>query len=105
MGRKTFETLDLNLDGRLMTTLATDQKSMQVHHTEYTMPVGGLVFANDHRAGRTRDSRIREPSARASEYWKRGGDHAHGGAGWLHSVNICPRLCKQFPTASIRVGR
>jgi hypothetical protein len=54
---------------------------MQVHHTEYTMPVGGLVFANDHRAGRTRDSRIREPSARASEYWKRGGDHAHGGAG------------------------
>jgi hypothetical protein len=26
---------------------------MQVHHTEYTMPEGGLLFANDHLAGRT----------------------------------------------------
>src|SRR5579864_1134995 len=39
--------------GRLMATIATDQKSMQVHHTEYTMPADGLLFANDHLAGRT----------------------------------------------------
>lgn len=39
--------------GHLMTTLVTDQKSMEVHHTEYTMPIDGLVFANDHLAGRT----------------------------------------------------
>src|ERR1700758_5309763 len=39
--------------GHLVTTVVTDQKSMQVHHTEYTMPEGGLLFANDHLAGRT----------------------------------------------------
>jgi hypothetical protein len=39
--------------GHLVATAATDQKSMQVHHTEYTMPESGLLFANDHLAGRT----------------------------------------------------
>jgi hypothetical protein len=39
--------------GHLVTTVVTDQKTMQVHHTEYTMPEGGLLFANDHLAGRT----------------------------------------------------
>lgn len=39
--------------GHLMTTVVTDQTSMQVHHTEYTMPEGGRLFANDHLAGRT----------------------------------------------------
>jgi 56kDa selenium binding protein (SBP56) len=39
--------------GKLMTTLATDQKTMQVHHTEYAMPASGMLFANDHMAGRT----------------------------------------------------
>jgi hypothetical protein len=29
------------------------QRTMQVHHTEYAMPKGGLLFANDHVAGRT----------------------------------------------------
>lgn len=47
--------------GRLMTTLATDQQTMQVHHTEYTMPASGMLFANDHLAGRTFIFDVREP--------------------------------------------
>ena len=39
--------------GKLVTTSPTDQKSMQVHHTEYSMPASGMLFANDHLAGRT----------------------------------------------------
>ncbi len=39
--------------GHLVTTLATDQQTMQAHHTEYTMPASGMLFANDHKAGRT----------------------------------------------------
>jgi hypothetical protein len=26
---------------------------MMVHHTEYTIPASGMLFANDHTAGRT----------------------------------------------------
>ena len=43
------------------TTSVTDQKSMQVHHTEYSMPEGGLLFANDHLAGRTFIFDLRDP--------------------------------------------
>ena len=39
--------------GHLVTTLATDQQTVRVHHTEYTMPASGMLFANDHDAGRT----------------------------------------------------
>jgi 56kDa selenium binding protein (SBP56) len=39
--------------GHLVTTLATDQQTVQVHHTEYAMPSSGMLFANDHGAGRT----------------------------------------------------
>jgi len=39
--------------GRLVTTVATDQQTMSVHHTEYSMPASGMLFANDHEAGRT----------------------------------------------------
>lgn len=39
--------------GKLITTVATDQTTMQVHHTEYVMPASGMLFANDHIAGRT----------------------------------------------------
>ncbi|HLY63911.1 MAG TPA: hypothetical protein VKU60_00135 [Chloroflexota bacterium] len=47
--------------GRLMTTLATDQRTMQVHHTEYTLSPEGLLFANDHLAGRTFIFDLRDP--------------------------------------------
>jgi hypothetical protein len=39
--------------GKLITSVATDQQTMQVHHTEYVMPASGMLFANDHVAGRT----------------------------------------------------
>jgi hypothetical protein len=47
--------------GQLLTTLATDQQTKLVHHTEYTMPVGGILFANDHEAGRTFLFDLRDP--------------------------------------------
>ena len=39
--------------GKLITTLVTDQPTMRVHHTEYVMRASGMLFANDHSAGRT----------------------------------------------------
>src|SRR5215510_14062918 len=47
--------------GKLMTTLETDQPTKLVHHTEYTMPASGMLFANDHYAGRTFIFDLREP--------------------------------------------
>jgi hypothetical protein len=47
--------------GKLITTVATDQPTMQVHHTEYVMPVSGMLFANDHLAGRTFIFDVRDP--------------------------------------------
>lgn len=47
--------------GRLVTTVATDQQTMYAHHTEYTMPASGMLFANDHDAGRTFIFDVRDP--------------------------------------------
>jgi hypothetical protein len=47
--------------GHLLTTLATDQKTDRVHHTEYTMPESGMLFANDHDVGRTFIFDVRDP--------------------------------------------
>jgi hypothetical protein len=47
--------------GRLVTTVTTDQQTMYVHHTEYTMPASGMLFANDHDAGRTFIFDVRDP--------------------------------------------
>jgi hypothetical protein len=47
--------------GQLLTTLATDQQTKLVHHTEYVMPAGGILFANDHDAGRTFLFDLRDP--------------------------------------------
>jgi hypothetical protein len=47
--------------GHLVTTLATDQRTMRAHHTEYTMPASGMLFANDHDAGRTFIFDVRDP--------------------------------------------
>jgi len=47
--------------GHVMTTLATDQQTVRVHHTEYTMPASGMLFANDHDAGRTFIFDVRNP--------------------------------------------
>jgi hypothetical protein len=47
--------------GHLVTTLATDQPTMLAHHTEYVMPASGMLFANDHEAGRTFIFDVRDP--------------------------------------------
>ena len=47
--------------GRLLTTVATDQQTVRVHHTEYTMPASGMLFANDHDVGRTFIFDVRNP--------------------------------------------
>ena len=49
--------------GKLITTVVTDQPTMQIHHTEYVMPVSGMLFANDHLAGRTFIFDVRNPLA------------------------------------------
>src|SRR5271170_7044366 len=47
--------------GNLVTTLATDQQTVRVHHTEYVMPASGMLFANDHDAGQTFIFDVRDP--------------------------------------------
>ena len=47
--------------GHLVTTLATDQQTERAHHTEYTMPSSGMLFANDHDSGRTFIFDVRDP--------------------------------------------
>ena len=47
--------------GRLITTVSTDQQTVRIHHTEYTMPASGMLFANDHDAGRTFIFDLRDP--------------------------------------------
>jgi hypothetical protein len=47
--------------GHIVTSLATDQPSVRVHHTEYTMPASGMLFANDHDADRTFIFDVRDP--------------------------------------------
>ncbi|MEJ2258687.1 MAG: hypothetical protein P8X98_17195 [Woeseiaceae bacterium] len=39
--------------GSLVTSVATDIKSVNAHHTEYEMPASGMLFANDHDANAT----------------------------------------------------
>jgi hypothetical protein len=47
--------------GQLITTIVTDQQTVRVHHTEYVMPESGMLFANDHDAGRTFIFDLRDP--------------------------------------------
>lgn len=47
--------------GRLVASAASGIRTAQVHHTEYWMPQSGLLFANDHMAGRTVVMDLRDP--------------------------------------------
>lgn len=47
--------------GQAAASVATDLPSQQVHHTEYVMPAGGMLFANDHKAGRTFILDLKDP--------------------------------------------
>jgi hypothetical protein len=49
--------------GKLLTGIATDQKTVRTHHTEYEMPASGMLFANDHDANRTFIFDLRRPLA------------------------------------------
>ncbi len=47
--------------GKLVTSVATGQKGIKPHHTEYEMPASGMLFANDHDANRTMIFDLRDP--------------------------------------------
>ena len=47
--------------GKLVTSVATEQKSVKAHHTEYEMPASEMLFANDHDANRTLILDLRNP--------------------------------------------
>jgi hypothetical protein len=47
--------------GKLVASAASGIHSQQVHHTEYWMPASGLLFANDHKAGKTVVMDLRDP--------------------------------------------
>jgi hypothetical protein len=47
--------------GKLMASAASGIRTHQVHHTEYWMPEGGLLFANDHSSGRTVVIDLKDP--------------------------------------------
>jgi hypothetical protein len=47
--------------GRLVASAASGIRTQQAHHTEYWMPESGLLFANDHMAGRTVVMDVRDP--------------------------------------------
>ena len=47
--------------GKLVASAASGIRTRQVHHTEYWMPDGGLLFANDHKSGRTVVIDLRDP--------------------------------------------
>jgi len=47
--------------GKLVASAASGIASREVHHTEYWMPDGGLLFANDHSAGKTVVMDLRDP--------------------------------------------
>lgn len=49
--------------GRLVSAVETDQRTIRVHHTEYSMPASGMLFANDHDGGKTFVFDTRDPLA------------------------------------------
>lgn len=48
--------------GRLAASVETDQRTIRVHHTEYSMPESGMLFANDHDGGKTFIFDTRDPA-------------------------------------------
>jgi hypothetical protein len=47
--------------GELVASADTDIKSVRIHHTEYEMPAGGMLFANDHDANQSVIFDLRDP--------------------------------------------
>ncbi|HYD38058.1 MAG TPA: hypothetical protein VEA60_10615 [Allosphingosinicella sp.] len=72
--------------GRMVTSVATDQKSATAHHTEYEMPASGMLFANDHGANRTVILDVRNPK----QPRQAGAFGSLGGYSMLHSFARLP---------------
>jgi hypothetical protein len=47
--------------GELVASADTDIKSVRIHDTEYEMPAGGMLFANDHDANQSVIFDLRDP--------------------------------------------
>lgn len=47
--------------GKLVSGVGTDIKSVRNHHTEYQMPAGGMLFANDHDSNQSVIFDLRDP--------------------------------------------
>lgn len=47
--------------GKPVASAASGIRSQQAHHSEYWMPASGLLFANDHEAGKTAIMDVRDP--------------------------------------------
>ncbi len=47
--------------GAVVASAASGIVSRQIHHTEYWMPQSGMLFANDHMAGKTAIMDVRDP--------------------------------------------
>ena len=47
--------------GKLVSGIGTDIKSERIHHTEYEMPAGGMLFANDHDPNKSVIFDLRDP--------------------------------------------
>jgi hypothetical protein len=47
--------------GKLLSGVSTDIKSVRIHHTEYEMPAGGMLFANDHDSNQSVIFDLRDP--------------------------------------------
>jgi len=47
--------------GRLVSSVETAQVTVRPHHTKYTMPASGMLFANDHDAGSSFIFDVRDP--------------------------------------------
>jgi hypothetical protein len=72
--------------GELVTSVATDQKSVNAHHTEYEMPASGMLFANDHQANRTLIIDLTDPR----QPRQAGSFNSLGGFGMPHSFVRLP---------------
>jgi hypothetical protein len=64
--------------GRVISSVEVPQTTVRPHHTEYTMPASGMLFANDHDAGSSFILDVRDPlRPRVSAKFEDMGGFAH----------------------------
>ena len=74
--------------GHLMTTVVTDQQTMYVHHTEYTMPASGMLLKLDQATGAlTMDDSFHDADGKPGfNFADRDWPHGWKGSGLPHGV-------------------